>query len=280
MKLKHALVAFASVCAAGGVTASASAAEITLQLIDSYARSGPFGLAFDGTNIYWSQSNAQIHQMTTSGVDTGLNFAGPVWGELAWNGSQLVQTRNNTVYFFDVGGGNQTTQTITAAPYSGILSLNDGLDWDNGELWASPDVGNVYRLSGDLSTFVGASPFLGGVGGYSGVERIQATNGTDYIVVVNDASSPRKLCVHTLGGVEIGCQDFQNSRYEGLAFDGRYLWAADYFGNKIDKYDILADGGSIIDPGDPSDVPLPAALPLMLFGMAGLGAAARRKKKA
>lgn len=276
MNLKHAFAAAAGLAAIFGVNASASAAEITLQLIDSYERSSPFGLAYDGEHIWWSDNSRTIHQMTTDGVDTGVTFTGPVWSELAWNGSQLIQANGTTVYFFDRDGSNMTTQTITASPYTG-LSLNDGLDWDNGELWSSPDVGNVYRLSGDLSMFVGASPFLGGGGGYSGVERIQATNGTDYIVVVNDASSPRKLCVHTLGGVEIGCQEFSNSRYEGLAFDGRYLWAADYFGHHIDKFDILADGGSIIDP---SEVPLPAALPLMLLGLGGLGAAARRKKKA
>ncbi|WP_165793556.1 VPLPA-CTERM sorting domain-containing protein [Hyphococcus luteus] len=279
MNLKYALAAAASLCGVCGVATTASAAEITLELIDSYDRADPFGLAYDGTHIWWADNGGVIRQMTTDGVDTGVSFSGPVWSELAWDGSQLIMTQNNTVYFFDRDGSNMTTQTITAAPYTGILGLNDGLDWDNGELWISPDIGNVYRMEGDLSAFVGASPFLGGGGGYSGVERIQATNGTDYVIVVNDASSPRELCVHTLGGVEIGCQAFSNSRYEGLAFDGRYLWAADYFGDRIDKYDILSDGGSIIDPGV-GEVPLPAALPLMLLGLGGLGAAARRKKKA
>jgi len=275
MKLNKTLAAFAiTVGAVCGGIGSASAAAIELSLIDSFDRASPFGLAFDGTNIWWSSSDRVVHEMTTAGVDTGNTFTGPVWSELAWNGSQLIEANGTTVYFFDRDGTNVTTQTITAAPYTGF-DLTDGLDWDNGELWASPDVGNVYRLSGDLSTFVGPSPFLGGGGGFSGVERIQASDGVDYIVVVNDAVSPRELCVHTLDGVEIGCQSFLNSRYEGLAFDGRFVYAADFFGDKIDKYDILADGVSIIDP---SDVPLPAALPLMLFGMAGLGAAARRKR--
>lgn len=255
----------------------AAAAGISLSLVASYDRNGPFGLAFDGTHIWWSQNSRTVNQMTVDGVDTGVSFSGPVWSELAWNGSQLIQASGNTVYFFDRDGTNVTTQTITASPYTGF-SLNDGLDWDSGELWSSPDVGNVYRLSSDLSSFVGASPFLGGGGGYSGVERIKATDGQSYIVVVNDASNPRKLCVHNLDASEVGCQEFQNSRYEGLAFDGRFVWAADYFGDKIDKYDILgAGGGSIIDPGAPSVIPTPAALPLALSAIMGLMAVSRRR---
>lgn len=264
-------------CAAQFAAVTANAASITLKLIDSYSRgsafNGPFGLAFDGTHIYYSMNNRSIHQMTTSGVDTGVVFNGPVWSELAWDGSQLLSANGTTVYKFDVGGGNLTTHSITAPGYTGI-SLNDGLDWDNGELWSSPDVGNVYRLSGDLTTHVGAAPFLGGGGGYSGVERIQGA-GQDYVVVVNDAKSPRELCVHQLDGSLLGCQQFQNSRYEGLAFDGRYLFAADYFGGRIDKYDILSDGGSIIVPG----VPLPASLPLLAGGIGLIGLVRRRRAK-
>jgi len=155
---------------------SAGAASISLKLVDSFQRSGPFGLAFDGTYIYWSQNNAQVHQMTTSGVDTGLApFSGQVWSELAWDGSQLMSTRNGNLYKFDVGGGNLTTSSIR---YDGLI---DGLDYDQGDLWYSPDVDVVYRLSGDGTTTVGPNPFLGGAGGYSGVERIQATD-KDYVV--------------------------------------------------------------------------------------------------
>lgn len=270
-----------STCAVGAVfgallATSASAAPITLELIDSYNRSSAFGLAFDGTNIWWSDSSRVIHEMTTSGVDTGRSFSGPVWSELAWNGTQLIQARGNTVYYFDAGtGANMTTDTITA-PGARAGGLTDGLDWDNGELWVSPDVSDVFRLNGDLDAQVGAGPFLGGAGGYSGVERIQGGS-QDYLIVVNDASNPRQLCVHNLDASLIGCESFQNSRYEGLAFDGRYLWAADFYGNRIDKYDILGDGGgSIIVP---SPVPLPAGFPLLLSALGGFALFKRKTRK-
>ncbi len=245
----------------------ASAVTIELKLIDSYSKSAPFGLAFDGTNIFWSQSNGQIQKMTTSGVDVGSTFGGPVWSELAWDGSHLLSAQYNTLYSFDRDGSNVTTSTIGAS-LTGITSLQDGLDWDNNELWISPDIGNIFRVAGDLAT---GSTFLSG--SYSGVERFQTASGTDYLAVVNDGSSPRQLCVHTLGGSLLGCQNFTNDRYEGLAFDGRYLWAADYFGGRIDKFDILADGGSIISP----PVPIPAAVWLLGSALGGMGLVRRRK---
>ncbi len=252
------------------------AATITLNLIDSYAKSAPFGLAFDGTNIYWSQSNRQIRQMTTNGVDTGVSWTGPVWSELAFDvvNSKIVQAQNQTIYYQNVGGGAVTTQVLSSV-MTGGTSLQDGLDVDNGEIWISPDVGNVYRFSQALGTFVGPNPFLGGSGGYSGVERVDVAGNT-YIIVVNDAVNPRRLCVHDLNAALIGCQSFANARYEGLAFDGRYLWAADFQGNKIDKYDVLSDGGSIFVP--PSGVPEPSTYMSISLGLLGLACAKFRKR--
>jgi hypothetical protein len=262
---------------AAGVLAAgtASAVEIDLSLVATYGRSGPFGLAFDGTHIYWSQSSRQIHQMTTAGVDTGLSWLGPVWSELAYDSAtgRLASAQNQTVYYYDVGGGNQTTQVLSD-PMTGIVGLQDGLDIDSGEIWISPDVGNVYRFNQASGMFAGPNPFLGGAGGYSGVERV-IVGSDSYVFVVNDALNPRRLCVHNLDASLIGCENFANQRYEGLAFDGRYLWAADYFGNKIDKFDVLADGGSILDPN--GQVPEPLSLGLLGVGLAGLAVVNRRR---
>lgn len=266
----------AMVCAA--FASLASAAEITLSLVNTYPRQAPFGLAFDGNYIYWSNNNGVIRQMTTAGVDTGIQWTGPYWSELAWDQDrkQLAVARLQQVSYFDVGGGNQTVQNLVGL-MSGITSLQDGFDIDNGELWISPDIGNVYRFNQATGQFSGPNPFLGGAGGYSGVERVDVGNST-YIIVVNDALNPRRLCVHDLTAALLGCQNFVNQRYEGLAFDGRYLWAADYFGNKIDKFDVLSDGGqSIFVP--PSDIPEPSTVILTSAAVALLGMVKRHRGK-
>lgn len=252
---------------------AASAATITLNLVATYQRTAPFGLAWDGSHIYWSDSSTTVHQMTLSGVDTGVAWSAPVWSELAYDSvrGQLASAQFQTIYYYDIGGGNLTTQTLNDA-MAGFTGLQDGFDIDDGEVWISPDVGNVYRFNQAAGDFLGANPFLGGAGGYSGVERVDVGAAT-YILVVNDALSPRRLCVHDLAATELGCQNFVNQRYEGLAFDGRYLWAADYFGNKIDKFDVLSDGGSIFEP-----IPEPGTILLISTGLALLGWARFRTK--
>ena len=271
------LLAVAAVAVLGVVPAGHTA-SITLELIDSYERASPFGLAFDGNNVWWSDNSGNLTEMTTSGVDTGNSFNTGIWSELAWDGSTILQARGSTIYYWNKDGSSAGEGTVDFAVNGGrgCGGLVDGLDHDQGEVWCSPDVSVVYRMTDDLQNPIGEQPVIGGAGGYSGVERIQATNGTDYIVVVNDAFVPRQLCVHSMDYAELGCQQFENSRYEGLAFDGRYIYAADYFGNAIDKYDILSDGGSIIDPDDLAPIPLPATGVLLVGALGGLASLRRR----
>ncbi|MCA9266317.1 MAG: hypothetical protein KDA60_20795 [Planctomycetales bacterium] len=262
--------------------ASVTEGALTLSLEASYAKASPFGLAYDSSsgNLFWQSSSSTIHQMTTSGVDLGAAFdtTNPIgWSALGFNDAtgQLVSATNQTIYFFDpITGANQTTLTV-ADNMVGFVGLQDGLDFDHNEVWVSPDVGNVYRFDASGQSVAGdngsgtANPVLGGGGGYSGVERVDI-GATSYLIVVNDATNPRRLDVRELDGTLIDSFQFANARYEDLAFDGRYLWAADYFGNKIDKYDILSDGGSIFVPpgGGNGAVPEPASV--MIWGAIGL----------
>jgi hypothetical protein len=259
--------------------ASAAHAAVTLQLVDSYAKSnGAFGLAFDGTNMWYSNGSGTIYEMTTNGVDTGNSITGNYWSALAFNSlnSKLVTMQGGIVKQFDrATAANVAIATLnptTNAVASGYGGLIDGLDVENGELWWSPDVDKVYHSPIDGS---GArTTFLGGAGGYSGVEYL-TVGSTSYVIVVNDANSPRQLCIHDTSAVEIGCTALANSRYEDIAFDGRYLWAADYFGNRIDKIDLLVDGNPIL-----SGVPESSTWMMMIagFGLAGGAMRYRRRK--
>lgn len=268
------LTAVVVILLAASIQASADTFE--LEVVDTFTKASPFGLAYDGTHIYWSDFGGTIHQMTTSGIDTGVTQSSPAGAsELGWSGTQLVASSGTNIFFFDpVTGANQSTLAITA-PISGF-SLIDGLDFDHNEIWYSPDVGNVYRL--DLNgEFVGPNPVLGGAGGFSGVERIDVGMNS-FLIVVNDASNPRTLCLSTLNGTLGNCVTLTNSRFEGLAFDGRYLYAADLFGNAIQKLDLKVDGGSIFEP-PPNTIPEPATMILLGTGLAGIGAKIRKRRQ-
>jgi hypothetical protein len=257
--------------------APVASAQITLDRINSYARNAPFGLAFDGSNLWWTDDQGTAHEMSLTGLETGNSVAMPGgWSALAYDASrgELVSKgiSSGVISWFSKSTG-ATSLSITAPP-SGF-SLIDGLDVENGELWYSPDISPVFRYAIDYVnaalTPIDAQPVIMGMN--SGVERISA-GGNDYIVTVDDGSSPRKLCVYHLDYSLIGCSEFSNDRYEDLAFDGRYLWAADYYGNKIDQYDILGDnGGSII-----SAAPEPATLTLFATGLIGTFGLVRRRR--
>jgi hypothetical protein len=279
MKIRTLLAAAASSLA----LATSAQAAVTLTLVDSFARSNAFGLAFDGTDLWWGDSGGTIHGMTTAGVDTGKTVQGPYWSALAYNNSadNLVVMQSGSITQFDRPSGpgqsyttlNPTTTAI-AGGYGGLI---DGLDTQGDRLWWSPDVDKVYHSPIDGSG--SRTEFLGGAGGYSGVEYV-SVSGSEYVIVVNDASSPRRLCVHLMDASELGCTTLPNSRYEDLAFDGRYLYAADFYGSRIDKIDLLSDGGSIFEPPPIGGIPEPATWAVMILGFGAAGAMLRRKQQA
>ena len=259
---------------ASGIAATpAASVTVSLDVVSSFARNAPFGLAFDGSKLWWSQSDGSIHEMTTAGVDTGNNITGLNWSALAYNGANgKIAT---------VGGGGitsvdrPTTGTVASSALNPVFQsiagspqfLTDGLDIEGGTLWWSQDVDLVR--SSPLDGSGSQSIFLNGP--YSGVEYI-TISGQNFLIVVNDGSSPRTLCVHQTDATLIGCAVLANDRYEDLGFDGTYLYAADYYGNKIDKIRVLVDG-VIIGGG----VPEPMTWTLMIAGFGMTGAAMRRR---
>ena len=271
MKYYASLLASAAALA---ISAGAATADtITLNVVASYSRSSAFGLAYDGNNVWWSDSSGNIHEMTTNGADTGNVITGTTWSALAYNPAtnKIVIVENNGITQYSKAVGVQAGSSLSPV-HTNIAGnpnfLTDGLDIQGNTLWWSPDVSAVYNSPLDGSGV--ATTFLPAGGGYSGVEFL-TVNGNDYVFVVNDATSPRQLC---FSGASSGCATLPNSRYEDLAFDGRYLWAADFYGHRIDKIDVLSDGGSILNPG----VPEPSTWAMMILGFAGVGFMAYRRR--
>jgi PEP-CTERM motif len=279
MDLRRSLFA-AGIIASSFVSVAAHAA-VSLTLVSSFAKpNGAFGLAYDGSNIWYSNSAGTIYQMTTAGVDTGKSITGNYWSALAFNSAtnRLATMQSGVLKQFDLANAANVAigtlnPTTTAIP-NGYGGLIDGLDIEGGRLWWSPDVDPVFNSALDGSS--ARTQFLGGAGGYSGVEYV-TVGSQSYVIVVNDASNPRQLCIHNTDASLVGCTTLANSRYEDLGFDGRYLYAADYVGNRIDKIDLLVDGGSIFDPGA---VPEPATWLMMITGFGMIGASMRRRSGA
>lgn len=270
--MKKLITFFGAIVLALGLFGSAGAA-LTLEVVDSLATSSPFGVLFDGTNVWFSTGVGgnviQKIDQNSAGIPiigSPVTLTGGGTGAMAWDGSHFVSSAGKTISFFNTNGGLASSLVITANT-SGF-SLIDGLDFDHNEFWWSPDVGNVYRLD-TAGAFTGpVNPVLGGAGGFSGVERIDV-GANSFLIVVNDAFVPRKLCKVSLTGVfdvNNDCATLSNSRYEDLAFDGRFLYAADLFGNRIDKIDLKIDGGSVFVPPD-GNVPEPSSFILLGIGL-------------
>ena len=144
-------------------------------------------------------------------------------------------------------------------PNSGFT---DGLDVDGGNVWWSPDVGPIYRNGAIFAT--GASAGAQGApptSGFSGVEQVGnavfavavgSYGGHERTIFKFDATTGDLLGYDPDG-------DPVAARWEDLAFDGRYLYAADLRGNANgtgavgDIYVFDTGGGIVIEP--PGGVP-------------------------
>lgn len=249
----------------------AAADTVTMVLVKSYPKSSVFGLAWDGTSVLWSDNSVLHHMNPNTGVDTSSVYMGR-WSALGYSSGTLYTGNGSTLEMRNPVTGAMTGSLFLSGIGGGLI---DGIDVDGSNIWFSPDVSNVYLRDFAGNPVAGyPQPFLGGGGGYSGVEQV-TVGGKSYIIVVNDATQPRKLCIHNFdpSASLVGCVQFQNSRYEDLAFDGRYLWAADYYGSRLDQIDLLVNGNPILN----GDVPEPGSMVLLGSGLFGLAGVIRRR---
>jgi DNA-binding beta-propeller fold protein YncE len=239
------LIKHIAVAGALSLSVATGASALTLQVVDSLAV-GSFGVAFDGTNVWVSDSGGILRQVNQSNMTlTGTQINQGRWSANAWDGSHFLTAQGNQVFKTNPDG--TSAGSITLNGFSG--GLIDGLDYDHDEIWWSRDVDVVNRFD-STGNPVGAQPAVGGAGGYSGVERIDTAN-SSFLILINDAFNPRKICKSSFTGVfdaVADCATLANSRYEDLAYDGRYLYVADFNSSRLDKIDLIGEGGSIFEP--------------------------------
>jgi len=174
-------------------------------------------------------------------------------------------------------------------PGSANTSFSDGLDVDGTNTWFSPDVGPIYNNGSLVVSTGGVLPSWSGLGsattlGYSGVEQV----GTSLFAVAvqdgGDAGRTRTIVRFDLAGNLLGYDpdgDPVAARWEDLAYDGRYLYAADLRGDhnqdgiRGDVYVFDVTGG--LDPG-PARTPEPSAV-LSLIALGGLGLVSLKRKQ-
>jgi hypothetical protein len=196
---------------------------------------------------------------TTAVAGSGGSGSGVHFSELAYDAvtGQLVADGNGHLKSFDPFTGlNYNSDYRPGTSNNGFA---DGLDVDSGTVWFSPDAQNIYK-DGVLfaSTGNAAQKVPGGQsGGWSGVEQVG--NDVFAVAVLNFADAPgsRTIVKFDLAGNLIGFDpdgDITAARWEGLAFDGTYLYAADLRGNEDragvigDIYVFAATGGIEIVP--------------------------------
>jgi hypothetical protein len=201
-------------------------------------------------------------------------------GQLVMQGSAA-----NLVSFDPFTGANFNPNY---SPGSAEFGFSDGLDVDGGNVWYSGDIQDI-ELNGAVFAPTGiVLPTWNGLGsattlGYSGVEQV---GGSVFAVAVQsfgDSGRSRTIVRfdattgELLGYDEDG--DPGAARWEDMAFDGRYLYAADLRGN-IDNAGVIGDiyvfdvtGG--LEPG----VPEPSTMLLIGTGLIGLVGFRRKFKK-
>ncbi|MEW6510431.1 MAG: YCF48-related protein [Bacteroidota bacterium] len=198
-------------------------------VLDSFPSPGlsPRGLAFDGTNLWCSETYGQlIYKLSDSG-STISSFASPGTTPtgLAWDGANLWNA--------DLGGAQIYKLSPTGSVLSSFASPGStpsGLTWDGTGLWNS-DIGTdtLWRLSttgGVLASVTAPGTYHYGM----------AWDGQSLYLVDVDA-----LLIYRMdpGGNVLDYYSVPGTFPNGLAWDGANFWLSDRSANLIYKLQVV-----------------------------------------
>ncbi len=176
------------------------------------------------------------------------------------------------------------------APIGGLI---DGLDIEPDSTWYSPDIEDIYRngnlFADNTNPDQTTLPEWLGLGsptaeGWSGVEQV---DDNVFAVAVHERGNQgltRTIVRFDLNGRLVSFDpdgDPRATRWEDLAYDGEFLYAADARGD-ADSNEIIGDVYVFGVTGglDPTSVPEPTSeLGLLAFGSIGAGSTFLRRRK-
>jgi YVTN family beta-propeller protein len=216
----------------------------------------PFGLAFDGTNIWVAnnQSDTVSKVNAVTGVSTNITLpVGSLPFEVAFDGTNIWVTDNGTGKVSKivaatgavVGSGFPTS---LVAPVAG--SGPAGIAFDGTNIWVTNSVpGTVSKLNpatgaivDEFATSVGTAQVLAADADPIGV----AFDGTNIWVANNATATVSKINRAAGTFVEFPTNNGQQSQPWGIAFDGTSIWVANGLPNSVSKIDP-ADGSILTE---------------------------------
>lgn len=309
-------VCFVAASVALGQSASAVLTNqfVPVGVIDTATSSAQdaFGVAYDSANdLIWASSVGTIHAFTpfknlsigllpidgltglpvlAASVGTTPNPIGGIFQALGFDaaGGQIVRHDPGAQ---DVKGFDPFTAasfgTFFSDPVIGAIgtSFFDGLDVEGSDVFWSPELSGTGRDSykngtkflDDTSAAQTDISSVSSIGStitrWAGIEAVTAL-GTVYTVAEVDLGAGRTVATYDLTGSLIAVDPDGSpfaTRLEDLAFDGRYLYGGSIGDARIFVFEIVGPGGT-------RAIPEPVTAGLSLLSLAGVAAAATRRR--
>jgi hypothetical protein len=199
----------------------------------------------------------------------GAHFAGLAY-DAASDRLVMVGGNNNLHAFQPITGANLDTNF---RPGTATDSFADGVDVDGNTVWFSPDASSIFKDGNLLISQSDSTKKIkmsdGAIadqqGGWSGVEQVGNQLFAVAVLTFNDVGRSRTIArFNPTTGELLGFDpdgDEAAARWEDLAFDGQFLYAADLRGDfnstgprgDIYVFGITGEGGTIGQQTDVSD---------------------------